>query len=508
MGVEILFLTGSLALLTGALFGYLVRRFIAQQKVNSAEQRAEKILEEAKTKRQEFFLAAKEKGLKIIEEAKHEEQQRRNELREIQRRLDQREAKFDEKLFEFESKEKSFQEKTQTVEQLREDLDVILQGEKMKLQEISGLTREQAEERLMVQVEKDVQEALLSRRKKMELSVGEDLDRAAKLKLAQVMQRYAGSHASDLTTTTLAIPSDEMKGRIIGKEGRNIRVVEQLTGVDIIIDDTPQAITLSSFSPIRREVAKRALRELVEDGRIHPARIEECIARAKKDIALEIKKAGEDVLYELGITGIDPKLVQILGRLKYRTSYGQNVLLHSKEVSMIAAMLAEELGGDVTICKQGGLFHDIGKAVDHDVQGGHPEIGFNIMKKFGFSDEVAYQCIAHHEDSPRSLEGSLVKIADAISGARPGARNDSTEKYLQRLDELEKVASSFNGIEKVYAIQAGREVRVFVRPEDISDLESQKLAVDIAKKIEEELRYPGEIKVNIIRETRFIEYAR
>ncbi len=508
MGEATLFVVFTLALVAGVTLGYVIRRLIAQQKINSAELNAQKILDEAKAKRQEFLIAAKEKGLKIIEEAKLEEKQRRTELRDIQRRLDQREAKFDAKLFEVENKEKLLQEKTQEAEQIRTGLQEMFQIEKTKLEEISSLSRTEAEQRLLEAVEKDVADALLSRRKKLELISSEELDRAAKLKLAQVMQRCAGSHASDLTTTTVAIPSDEMKGRIIGKEGRNIRVIEQLTGVDVIIDDTPQAITLSSFSPIRREVAKRALKELVEDGRIHPARIEECIARAKKDIALEIKKAGEDTLYELGITGIDPKLVQILGRLKYRTSYGQNVLLHSKEVSTISALLAEELGGDVTVCKQGGLFHDIGKAVDHDVQGGHPEIGYNIMKKFGFSEEVAYQCIAHHEDAPRTLEGSLVKVADAISGARPGARNDSTEKYLQRLDELEKVASSFGGVEKVYAIQAGREVRIFVRPEEVSDLDAEKMAQGIAKKIEEELRYPGEIKVNIIRETRFIEYAR
>ncbi len=496
------------AILLGGIAGYLLRRIIAQKQIDSVELKTQKMITAAKAKQQELLLSAKEKALKIIEDVKEEERQRRSELNHLQKRLEQRESKFDEKLFEFETKQQVLQEKVKEIERIKLQLHELHEKEKVTLIEISRLSKEEAEGRLLEQVEKEMSDVLISRRRKIEMQNGEELERATKLKLAQVMQRYAGSHVADLTTTTLSIPSDEMKGRIIGKEGRNIRVIEQLTGVDVIIDDTPQAITISCFSPIRREVAVRALKELVEDGRIHPTRIEESIDRAKREISIEIKKAGEDVLYELGMTGIDPKLVQILGRLKYRTSYGQNVLFHSKEVAVVAAMLAEELGAQVKICKYGGLFHDIGKAVDHDVQGGHPEIGFNIMKKFGFSDEIAYQCIAHHEDVPKTLEGMLVKVADAISGARPGARNDTTERYLQRLGELEKVASSFSGVDRVYAIQAGREIRVFVFPNTIDDSGAQKLAKDIAIKIEEELKYPGEIKVNLIRETRYIEYAR
>ena len=498
----------ALAILGGGIGGYFIRRFIAKKQVDSIEAKAEKIISEAKSRSQEFLISAKEKGLKMVEDAKNEERQRQAEIDRLQKRLEQRETKFDEKLFDFENKQQVLQKKAAEIEEIKAKIEELKERQKEKLEEVSGLSKDAAEEILLKRIEQDVSDALLSRRRKLEAQAGEDLERESKLRLVQAMQRYAGSHAADLTTSTVAIPSDEMKGRIIGKEGRNIRVIEQLTGVDIIIDDTPMAITLSCFSPIRREVAKRALKELVEDGRIHPSRIEESIAKAKQEIVVEITKAGEEVLYELGITGIDPKLVQILGRLKFRTSYGQNVLLHSKEVSVLSSLLAEELGADVTVCKRGGLFHDIGKAVDHDVQGGHPEIGHKILKKFGMPDAICYQSIAHHEDAPETLEGVIVKIADAMSGARPGARNDSTEKYLQRLEELEEVASDFPGVEKAYAIQAGREIRVFVRSEEVDDLTAQKMAQDIAIKIEEELKYPGEIKVNLLRETRFIEYAR
>jgi ribonuclease Y len=299
-----------------------------------------------------------------------------------------------------------------------------------------------------------------------------------------------------------------MKGRIIGREGRNIRAIEQLTGVEIIVDDTPEAILVSGFNPIRRHLAKRSLDKLIADGRIHPGRIESVVEEAKKELALDIKKAGEDAIYELGITGVDPKLVMLLGRLKYRTSYGQNQLMHAIEVGKLSALLANELGANAAVAKKGGLFHDIGKAVDQEVQGGHPEIGYDIMKKFGLPEEVAYLCIAHHEDAPKTLEGIICKVADAISGARPGARKDSYENYIQRLDELEAVANSFAGVEKTYAIQAGREVRVFVVPEEIDDYKATALARSIADKIEQELKYPGEIKVNVIRETRITEYAR
>lgn len=326
--------------------------------------------------------------------------------------------------------------------------------------------------------------------------------------MASAMQRLASTYTAEITTTMVDLPSDEMKGRVIGREGRNIKVIEQLTGVEIIVDDTPNVITISGFSPIRRHVAKRALDHLIKDGRIHPTKIEEAIEEAKKELALDIKKAGEEALYEMGITGFDPKLVQIIGRLKYRTSYGQNALGHSLEVAHLSALLAEELGADVTMAKKAGLLHDIGKAVDHEVQGTHPEIGRDIAKKFDLPQEMIDPIETHHEDRPRGLISLIVKVADAISAARPGARHDTYEQYIQRLEELEKIATSFTGIEKSYAIQAGREIRVFVMPEEIDDLKAHNLARDIAKKIEQELKYPGEIKVNVIREMRVTEYAR
>jgi ribonuclease Y len=342
----------------------------------------------------------------------------------------------------------------------------------------------------------------------LERESSEVLDKKARDLLSLAIERCASSHATEITTTTVSLPSDEMKGRIIGREGRNIKTIEQLTGTEIIVDDTPEAITVSGFSPIRRHVAKRALEKLILDGRIHPGRIEEAVEQAKKDLAIDIKKAGEEAVYELGVAGLDPKLVQILGRLKYRTSFGQNALKHSVEVAHLSALLAEELGANVTVAKKAGLLHDIGKAVDHEVTGTHPEIGKDIAKKFNLPEEIIIPIATHHEDAPPTLEAVIVKVADAISGARPGARKDTYEQYLQRLEDLEKVATSFDGIEKAYAIQAGREIRVFVAPDKIDDLAALKLAQAIAKKIEEELKYPGEIKVNVIREKRIIEYAR
>jgi ribonuclease Y len=377
-----------------------------------------------------------------------------------------------------------------------------------KLEKIAGLTKSEAKNVLLNNTEKDIKKELLDRIKKLQKQNNEELEKEAKNLLSNTILRCAVSHVSDISTTVVELPNDEMKGRIIGREGRNIKTIEQLTGVEIIIDDTPEAITISGFSPIRRHIAKRALEKLILDGRIHPTRIEETINKAKTEIAQEIRKAGEEASYKVGVAGLDPKMTQILGRLKFRTSYGQNALIHSIEVAILSGMLAEELGGNVGIAKKGGLLHDIGKALDHEIQGTHPEIGRDIAKKFDLSNNVI-ECIAkHHEDTPPTLESLIVKVADAISGGRPGARKDTYEFYLQRLSELEELAREFEGVEKSYAIQAGREIRVFVKPEDIDDYEQTKLARNIANKIEEELKYPGEIKVNVIRESRVIEYAR
>jgi len=394
------------------------------------------------------------------------------------------------------------------VEEIKKKIQELHAEEVKKLEEMAKMSQDEAKQMLIERIEKDVTEDIMNRIRKIEATGVEQMENKARAILATAVQRCSVSHFSEFMTTTVDLPSDEMKGRIIGKEGRNIKTIEQLTGVEIIVDDTPQAITISGFSPIRRQIAKTALESLIADGRIHPARIEETIETARKQIALDIQKAGEDAVYQLGIPGLDPKLIQILGRLKYRTSFGQNVLNHSIEVATISALLAAEIGADISVAKKGGLLHDIGKAVDHEVQGGHPQIGYDIMKKFGLPEEVAYLAIAHHEDSPHTIEGIICKVADAMSGGRPGARSDSRENYLQRLEELEKLTTAFPGVHKAYAIQAGREIRVFVTPEDVDDLKAVILARDIAKQIESSLRYPGEIKVTLIRERRFIEYAK
>lgn len=497
-----------IAAVVGVAAGYAYRNSIAAKRVSGAERKAEEIMQEAKRREREFLLKAKDKGLQMIDEAKREEAQRRQEVAKLQDRLEKRESLFDNKLLEFEEKQSKLEAAKQQLHVAKEKLDTIHAEQEQKLIAIAQCSKEEAEARLLGRVEEDCTDALMSRVRKLENQTAEEIERRARIVLASALQRVASSHAIESTTTTVTIPSDEMKGRIIGKEGRNIKAIEQLTGCEIIVDETPLSITISGFSPIRRHVAKRALEDLIQDGRIHPARVEDAVAHAKKELAADIQKAGEDALYELGITGIDPKLIQILGRLKYRTSYGQNVLLHSIEVANLAGLMAGELGQNVQDAKLGGLFHDIGKAVDHDIQGTHIEIGYNILKKFKMSDEVCYAPIAHHEDKPTTVVGCVVKAADAMSGARPGARKDSYEDYLKRLTALEDLATSFDGIEKAYAIQAGREVRVFVSPQHADDYKMYQLAKDVAKRIEQELTYPGEIKVTAIRESRAIEYAR
>ncbi len=488
--------------------GILIHRAMSSRKIESATAKVEKILTEAKNKAQEKLIAANEKSLAVIEEAKREEQQRRKDIQAAQQRLEDRENKFDQKLLELESKQEELQSKSQQLDEAKKKLSTIRDEQMAKLEKIAALSTAEAREVLLRNVEAQSQEALASRIHKLQATEAEEIERQARDMVSLAIQRCAGSQAVEMTTTTIHLPSDEMKGRIIGREGRNIRVIEQMTGTEIIVDDTPQAITVSGFSPIRRHIAKLALEKLISDGRIHPARIEEAVEEAKKTIALDIKKSGEEALYELGITGFDPKLVQIIGRLKYRTSYGQNILYHSIEVAHLSALLAQQLGADVVIAKKGGLLHDIGKAVDHEVQGTHPEIGASIGRKFGLTEEVIAPILTHHEDKPPTLEACIVKVADAISGARPGARKDSYENYLKRLDELEKITTSFPGVEKSYAIQAGREVRVFVSADQLDDFHAAQTARDIAKKIEDELKYPGEIKVTVIREKRVIEYAR
>ncbi|MEK7653626.1 MAG: ribonuclease Y [Patescibacteria group bacterium] len=488
--------------------GYLTRKQWAKNRQGTIEARIEKLLAEAKTKQKEVLLAAQDKALKVLEDSKRDAKQIRQETEIAKRRLEKRESLFDQKLMDLENKKQDLADKADKINNLKEEIGKIRDEQVAKLEKIAGFTKSEAEKILMENTERSIADNLTQRIQKLESEASEELEKRAKEVLSVVIERCASSHAQENTSSVIDLPNDEMKGRIIGREGRNIRTIEQLTGVEVIIDDTPQALTISSFSPIRRQVAKKALEKLIFDGRIHPARIEETIKEAKQEIALDIKKAGEAAVYEVGVAGLDPQLVQIIGRLKYRTSYSQNILNHSVEVAHLSALLAEELGADVSIAKKAGLLHDIGKAVDHEIQGTHMEIGRDICKKYKISEDIIKAVAEHHQDKPTTLEGLIVKVADAISGARPGARKDTYENYLQRLEELENIAKSFAGVEKSYAIQAGREVRVFVTPDEVDDLGAHKLAKDIAERIENELKYPGEIKVNVIREKRVTEYAR
>ncbi len=508
-------------IIVGGISGYATRTFLAKKDVTSAETRAKQVLEDAKNKElliaeqakaqeQRILLEAKEKALAITTEGQKELQEKMKSLDLAQERLSERERRFDETLIDVEKRKESLEQAKLAIVATQQEINTAKESAEKRLAEIAGMNKEEALNTLLQKIQSDHEEALLERVRKMDLVTEEEIESKARKVLSLAIQRFASSHVVDATITYVDLPSEDMKGRIIGKEGRNIKAIEHQTGCELIIDDTPGVISISGFSPVRRQVAKRALELLMKDGRIQPARIEEAIKEAKNDLAKEMKKAGEDALYELGIPvpSIDPKLIAILGRLKFRTSYGQNVLQHSLEVARIAGMIGEELGLDPFPLKKGGLFHDIGKAVDHDMQGAHPQIGYNIMKKFGFSEDLCYQSIAHHEDRPRTIEGVIVKAADAISGARPGARRNSVEEYIQRLQNLEAVASGFEGVEKAYAIQAGREVRVFVEPGIIDDYKAYEMAKKIAHKIEKELTYPGEVKITVIREKRVIEFAR
>lgn len=467
-------------------------------------------VKQAETKEQEVLQRAKDKAIKILEDARLEEKRALEDLKKEQSGLIEREEAFSKRLLELETSKQEVEKVKQQSEETRKEVETLRTQASEILEKTACLSREAALEQLLKRIEEEQQEVLLSRLRKVEEMTSDEVDKKAKNLLALSIQRQASSHVAETTTTHVELPNDEMKGRIIGREGRNIKALELLTGCEFIVDDTPGMVTISGFSPIRRQIARRALEKLVADGRIQPSRIEETVEEAKRDLAVDIRKAGENALFELGIpmAGIDAKLIQILGRLRYRTSYGQNALMHSMEVANLAAILAEELGANVMVCKKGGLLHDVGKAVDHDMQGSHPELGYRILKKFGFPEEICYQSIGHHEDKPKTLEAIIVKAADAISGARPGARKDNLELYVKRLEDLENAATRFEGVEKAYAIQAGREIRVFVNPQQIDDLAAYDLAKRIATTIEAELKHPGEVRVTLIRETRVIEYAR
>jgi len=506
---ELLIISASLVgIALGIGVGYFVRKQIAQARANSVEAKAEKLLVEAKNKEQELLLQAKEKAIKVIDEAKREEEERRKELRQIQTRLEQRESLFDQKLLNFEENKNKLEQKVEEVKAVRQKVEDIKLQVVKKLEETAALSREEAKQQLLKQAEEESKLDLFSRLSKLQKENGDHFEAEARKVVIDAMQRCACNHANENTGTIINLPSEEMKGRIIGKDGRNIKTIEKLTGCELIIDETPGMLIISGFSPIRRRVAQIALEKLIKDGRIQPVKIEEFIDMAKKELAIDIKQAGDEALYQMGITGLDPKLVSIVGRLKYRTSYGQNVLNHCLEVGHLAGMMADELGLDPFAAKKAGFFHDIGKSIDHETQGSHTELGYKILKKFNVDEDTAQVALTHHDTSPPLILTKLVMAADAISASRIGARRDTHEEYVARLEELEKTASDFPGIEKVYAIQAGREVRIFVRPEEIDDYAAYNLAKDIARKIEQELTYPGEIKVNVIRESRTVEYAR
>ncbi len=510
MTIELIPLTvGIITLALGSMLGYFVRQSIAKHQRGTAEEQVTKIISNAKTEASNIVIAARDKSAKFLEEAKKEEQELKKDFIQREKRIFEKEGLVEKKNTELDGEEKKLQEKGERLKEIKKEIDALRVSELKELERVSGLSQKDAQAELISRVEQEVQGEINERVIKLENHGKETLEKRAQDILITAIQRYAAPQVQEITTTTIALPSDEIKGRIIGKEGRNIRTLERLCGVELIIDDTPESLVISGFDAVRRQIAKLALEKLMVDGRIQPARIEEYVAKAKEEISNKIKEAGEAAVYDAGILGLDPKLIWILGRLRFRTSYGQNVLMHSLEVCHLAGALAGETGCDIQVAKKGGLLHDIGKAVDHEIEGSHVEIGRNLLKKFGVSEDVIIAMQSHHEEYPyETPESIIVQTADALSAARPGARRDTVENYLKRLSELEGIADSFSGVEKSYAIQAGREIRVFVTPTEIDDLTAKKTARDIANRIQQDLKYPGDIKVTVIRETRAIEYAR
>ena len=509
MSLKIVMLLAGFAGLIGIALGYFLRWLLTIGKRGSMELEIKKMMLEAKEEAKKITSEAEKKSVKMLEDSKREVFEKEKELKKTEERFIKKEELLDNRQTDIDREVEEIKRKIVEIKNTKDKIEKIVAEKEKELEKVSGLSKENAREELFKIVEKQYEEDLSIRIQKVEMSNNEKLERKAKDILVGTIHRLGNSVASDVMATTVSIPSDDLKGKIIGKEGRNIKAFEKVAGVEVIIDDTPGTVIISSFDPVRRQIARVALENLILDGRIQPARIEEMVENAKEEINKIIKEKGEQAAYECGVYNLDARIVSILGRLYFRTSYGQNVLQHSIEMSHIAGMLAEELGANVQVAKAGALLHDIGKAVDHEIQGTHVEIGIRILQKFGADKSVIDAMKSHHEEHPyETTESIIVQVADAISGSRPGARRDSVENYLKRLADLEAIANETSGVEKSYAIQAGREIRIFVKPDKISDVEAKKIARDIALKIEKELKYPGEIKVNVIRETRVIEYAR
>ena len=503
-------------LISAAVFipvGIIIRKKSAESKIRSAENEANRILanarKEAENARKEEILKAKEEALQTKNELDKEIKERRGEVQQQEKRLFQREEALERRSDNFERREKELERNLQDVDNKRKSLEEMYNKQMEELQHIAGLSRDEAKSILLEELDKSLNDEKATLIKQAEANIKETANKKAREVISYTIQKCAADHTSETTVSVVALPNDDMKGRIIGREGRNIKMLETLTGIDLIIDDTPEAVILSGFDPLRREVARIALEKLIEDGRIHPAKIEEMVEKAKEELEETIKEEGERAVLETGVHGLHPDIVRLLGKLKYRTSYGQNVLNHSIEVSNLARIMAEELGLDPKIARRAGLLHDIGKALDHDMEGTHVQIGVDILKKYKENDIIINAVEAHHGDvEPKSLEAVLIQAADAISASRPGARRETLEAYIKRLEKLEEIADSFEGVEKSYAIQAGREIRLVVKPEKVSDSQMVTMARDVAKRVENEMEYPGQIKVNVIRETRAVDYAK